>query len=460
MRAKQIFESPDSIRVPNGPWIEWDMVEYEPVTFCWYEGKLYWSDEIVDRNSGDPGARDFGNKDKRVRTHSEIAKENDLRQDDDEYISRFNMDYPGRLWKAPKIISFWKYPPRDQMQNRLKELDDALGTDILSNPKWIIEIYVAEDIQDSRKLYDGRYGWINIPVTDYTGSDKVNAKELAAQHAMSPMDPRKLKRPISSGVKNKRGLDRLKWRQAMYAESVQENMINENPNVIMDPAAWEKRKTNPNYTPDKYGSEVSRYDDEGNIPFGYYGQGKNKFLVIGKSSDTHFNVWRKASKQLVDRKNNPRFEDVEKIVGPERGDRAGRLFPSYKVISFWTFPKDYKSLMELVKDLNSKIKDFQIDDTWLVELPAGEFKRHIESGEGGWGSWNLRAGHQEYIPVSQYKGGYKRSEEEMGIEHLKSPMKKLNKTVPKGFGSNSQKYQEKRRWERAKPFESYYPRLK
>ena len=247
-------------------------------------------------------------------------------------------------------------------------------------------------------------------------------------------------------------------KETIFGYPILSEKIFETPNNIINPQVWNRRKDNPSYTPSQKDT-LTYKGDESNIPFGYYGPKGERTLIIGKYSDTHFDVLRKAGRILVPRDSTLTNKEVWDLLGEQRGDRAGRLFPKYKTITFWSFPKTYEDLLKVIADLNKQIgPEIKIDDTWLVEIPSGEFKKGMESG-GGWGSWTPRVGHQEFIPVSQYKGGHKRSEEEMGMEHIKSPMQKLNKKVPYGVGSKHSKYKEKRNWERAKPFESYYPRL-
>lgn len=655
MRAKFIFESPDSFRDPKtNKFTEWDMVEYLPVTFGWYKGKLYWNDKIIKRRGEDSiriknaeiFPNFFGNKDERVVTHVELGEIEGLEWKDEDgdsrTVTRRQFKYPGRLWRKNKVITFWEFPEKGEMPEVLKELGDAIGEKIYGNPEWKIETNKFEESSDKRLF---------VSASEYKGSENYSAAELAADHAKSPL----LKRPNTSGpgklrsrtypgeipaktraeatkyaytenkkeivrsslnenpnaiylrdedmytdwdnltnivfskygddkvwssfnkpgdldthydlfrnVLNKakgedeinkiqrsapnsgRGLcsgrifpdqklitfwffpeDRkefddlirqmnveydlgiddtwevelpsermevkdsgwgdwypdensqyfipvskykggyerpkeeieqehekspllkkkkkvprgigsnqpdtrrpLKYRQAMYAESLKEESLNENPNAIIDPKEWEKRKDQPSYTPNKI-----EYDEAGAIPFGYYGDPPT--LVIGTSKQTHMHVLNKAKKK-----------DLIQTAGQfkERGRNSGRVFSEQKVISFWNFPKDYNELIKVVKDLETLTGlDIQNDPEWRVEIPSGEFKKALDKDEGSWGSWHPRVGQVAYIPISQYKGGHTRSEDELKIKHTDNPMEKERKrNLLKKLGKSTYGYVNKK----------------
>lgn len=218
--------------------------------------------------------------------------------------------------------------------------------------------------------------------------------------------------------------------------------IFENPNAIIPPDVWEKKKDQSSYTP-----KPIEYDSEGVIPFGFYGSSNT--LIIGTKNQAHMDLLKKAYKKGIIASRN----ELE-----ERGDNTGRLFTKQKVITFWNFPKDYNELVNVLKELEKETKlNILNDPEWKVEIPAGEFKEEIDK-KGSWGSWKPRIGQIKYIPIDQYKGGYKRSEAELGQEHIKSPLHKkkrtpwINTKKPTGL--------DRLKMRLAMQSESFYPRLK
>lgn len=362
-------------------------------------------------------------------------------------------DYEGRIWPEDRIIAFWQAPSKKTLTAILKRL--------LANPKlkqyglsW--SDYTNDFTFDLDEYY---FSYIDYPENpnDLDATDEFDVKLKRPEHTISPIN--KKSNPKKGFGSDKYGKEKpLKYRQALQTS---ESYLNENPNTIMRPEAWEKRKDNYNYTPKS--SEVVSHDLQESIPnvtFGYYGQGDKRRIFIHSGNSTHYDLFRDAARQLIskDERKGLKTNDVLKIVGSERGDLAGRLFPNQKVITFWTFPKDYNEFRSVIKDLNEKLKKnvltkFQIDDSWLVEIPSGEYKGALDSenNKSGWGTWHLRAGHQQYIPISDYKGGYKRSNAEMNIKHTESPYKPdFGYLYNKGF----------RKYAGNPQNEQYYPRLK
>jgi len=141
--------------------------------------------------------------------------------------TRSIMDVSGRLWKVPKVISFWLYPTKEEFPKVISDIGNAIKQpNMMNDPEWRVEVI----IQKSEKFEkSNKYDWSNaseiteyIPLKDYLGSDKRSSEELAQQHIASPMD--KLKKPKKSAyfkVRDKK-IKPLAWKQAMYAESIEE----------------------------------------------------------------------------------------------------------------------------------------------------------------------------------------------------------------------------------------------
>jgi len=181
----------------------------------------------------------------------------------------------------------------------------------------------------------------------------------------------------------------------------------------------------PNLEYNKYGEDIHSYgwspsyDDSDSHPFWIEG-GE---MILGDSKALH-------------------------PLGIKRNRRtySGRLWAKQKLISFWVYP-DNEKFIEIAKDLNRKLEErygrpFDIlgDSEWKVEILPIK-------------NWFNRRGKPfktELVPAMNYGGSAERSEEDLGKEHIKSPLLKQKKVIP-GFGSSNPKYIEKRMWQMAAP---------
>jgi|AntAceMinimDraft_18_1070375.scaffolds.fasta_scaffold08511_2 hypothetical protein len=222
-------------------------------------------------------------------------------------------------------------------------------------------------------------------------------------------------------------------------------LITENPNAIIDPKVWEKKKQDKSYTPSKI-----EYNTFGSVPFGYYGA--DKILITGHPEQTHYHLFNKASKRGLITNNS---------LIKERGENSGRLFKIQKIITFWNFPEDYNELIKVLNDLEKDTKFNIINDPeWKVEIPSGEFKNAMDSNKSSWGSWHPRIGHQDFISIKDYKGGFQRSEDELAQQHVFSPMDpRKKKKVPKSWETSKPNDLKRLKLRQAMYAESYYPRL-
>jgi hypothetical protein len=119
--------------------------------------------------------------------------------------------YPGRIWINKKLISFWTYPPKEEMEDVIIELENAFRDDLGMN------IIIWDDIDYKIDVYIGGKNSLSklVPLRKYIGSDKRTSQELRMQHAMSPL----LKGKKVSYWKPKHYIP-LEWRQKIYAESI------------------------------------------------------------------------------------------------------------------------------------------------------------------------------------------------------------------------------------------------
>jgi len=438
MRAKFLNENPNAIYLRDKDQYEsWDHLE-----------------NIVFSKYGNDKVYSYHNKPRDLNTHYDLYSDlisNTERESEKDKIRKAAQHSgrgpsSGRIFPHQKLITFWYFPKdRKEFDDVIAQLDKKYNLGI--DNTWEVEIPTEVTARDMERGWGDWYPDENsqyfIPVSKYKGGYERPKEEVEQDHEKSPL--LKKKKEVPKGLGSKRYAERrpLKFRQAMYAESVKENLLNENPNAIIDPKEWEKNKNKPSHTPPKI-----EYDAPGAIPFGFFGS--DDTLVTGTSNQTHMHVLNKAKKKGLIR-----------TAGElkERGRNSGRVFSEQKVITFWNFPKDYEELIKVVKSLEEET-DIKIlnDPEWRIEIPAGEFKRALDSDQGSWGSWHPRIGQVAYIPIDQYKGGYARSKDELGQEHIKSPLLKKKKSIgswgsgkPRGIDRLKMKYA---------MGESFYPRLK
>lgn len=106
----------------------------------------------------------------------------------------------------------------------------------------------------------------------------------------------------------------------------------------------------------------------------------------------------------------------------------GRLWKERKMISFWVYPE--KDLFfKMIEGLSARLSryyneniDILRDPEWKIEiLPQ---KKEAWRGLAYVKERNPEVWHSELIPVKDYEGSAQRSAEDLGQEHVKSPMQK------------------------------------
>lgn len=106
----------------------------------------------------------------------------------------------------------------------------------------------------------------------------------------------------------------------------------------------------------------------------------------------------------------------------------GRLWKERKMISFWVYPE--KDLFfKMIEGLSARLSryyneniDILRDPEWKIEiLPQ---KKEAWRGLAYVKERNPEVWHSELIPVKDYEGSAQRSAEDLGQEHVKSPMMK------------------------------------
>jgi len=141
------------------------------------------------------------------RTHEEIRY--DYNNNNEVPQGRQEFKFSGRLWTRNKIITFWKYPPKNKMAQRIKELNKEakerkLDIKIDFN-KWKIEIVVDKNGKYLEKFQSGYWDSpkyegksVIIPLGNYAGSAKRTKKDTGVSHMLSPVD-KQINKIISKG---------------------------------------------------------------------------------------------------------------------------------------------------------------------------------------------------------------------------------------------------------------------
>ena len=141
--------------------------------------------------------------------------------------SRSDFDYPGRLWKRAKVITFWTYPSPSKLKGLIKQLNKAFDNrweDVeIDMNSWNIEVVADKDgkwagkvnpmkaWKDEEFLHWGRKTVI-IPLALFNGSAKRSSAEKGKSHMISPLirkrDPEKLKN-YWKGLMKKKYTDKM-----------------------------------------------------------------------------------------------------------------------------------------------------------------------------------------------------------------------------------------------------------
>jgi len=134
--------------------------------------------------------------------------------------------YPGRIYIDQKIITFWSYPTREQLDIIIPIMERKLNLKIWNN-EWLIEVYFDEngnifDLGDKSitPKYD-RYNGTNrfIPIEEFSGSLNISEEERD-EHTKSPLFKKKKEVPSTFGSNRYSSKLPLIKRQELFTEGV------------------------------------------------------------------------------------------------------------------------------------------------------------------------------------------------------------------------------------------------
>jgi len=226
-----------------------------------------------------------------------ISKRNDDSYSINKHVNIFeqgrDLDYPGRMWLDAKFISFWEYPPENEMKYILKQIEKAYNygkkyfkivfktsdgelkdhnlekrngnyyyyeekvyladgqDEDFKNHGWNARIFYSleengfhfdddwkieiVDIGGVNKYYSNReYPEKIVPLSDYLGSDKRSEEEVKAPHLMNPKEKEeywKKNRLTDWGSELKAKKNPIWWEQA---KRTSENVLSFDSYLILE----------------------------------------------------------------------------------------------------------------------------------------------------------------------------------------------------------------------------------
>ena len=184
-----------------------------------------------------------------------------------------------------------------------------------------------------------------------------------------------------------------------------------------------------------YRKEIAAATNPDAYAFGYY---DDKF-EISKRGGTHDTIFTRAKNQKAKQEKDAEWT---RFIW----DYPGRIWVDKKIISFWKYPKDAKTLKKIVEDLETSLKIKIWDDS--------EYKIEINEMESDsidpWDAYTEDS--VKLIPLKDYF-----KSEDVSVEKFKTPHKKADPGG--GYGSNHPKYYNKQKEKMYMAAENYYPLL-
>jgi hypothetical protein len=298
-----------------------------------------------------------------------------------------NMQYPGRLWKDSKIITFWVFPDKNIFQKMCSSFEKE-HIKILNNG-WLIVINTIDGEIKIKNSDDDKYYEVDwedeldneiIPVEDYVGSEDAPEEDYL-MHLQKPIDKKGKAKDRLSGWEPKKFKYQLpdetevEARNRVTKYKYQENVFFSN---IGTPDALDL----PN------GDELYDSDDDA-IPFEWCpieGQ-----LAIGDYGSNHY--------QLYNRCKNREY--------------PGRLWEESKIMAFWLYP-DEKMFRIMCNALEKQKGLIILNNGWRVVINS-------EDGDGETVSET-----DKIISADEYAGSEDVPEEKY-LMHLQKPIDKKGK---------------------------------
>ena len=339
-----------------------------------------------------------------------------------------NFEFSGRVFVDEKIISFWEYPKKDELNKVLKDIENEINRIKTKYPDaWGVKELPDLKFDDSWKIdittdeVEKKDIGIQISVDDYTGQtkkEKAIAKVKAQEnpHVLSPADIRKKKR-IAPTKKLRAGMTPIQYQQFICTSEgktlADKSLLTEDPDTV--------------------------YDSEGNVKVEY--QGQNEFPFGYNKSEAwirdRFGFSKKEKNKRLEHAGKMRIGEIgrthgdigslysyyKEYAGNDRPDfkYAGRVFLDDKIISFWEYPEP-EDLQKVLKDIEKEsiriknkgmqdnIADIKFDDSWTIDIPAegdsnsGRVYGYDDDDYDDYDDYDSREETGIQIPIKDYTG--------------------------------------------------------
>ena len=166
--------------------LRWDLPK--SYAFGYYKDKMYISPE--------------------TKGHGSMGPEDERKT---KIFSRNDFKFPGRIWTHQKLISFWIYPDKKELDKILVDLSILINVHF-DDPEWGIEIL------DEHMVYQ------NVSISEYTGSKEVPYEDLSKQHVVSPLLKPRREVPYGFGSKNPSYQPKRAWDMASLTSESASNI--------------------------------------------------------------------------------------------------------------------------------------------------------------------------------------------------------------------------------------------
>lgn len=136
-------------------------------------------------------------------------------------------------------------------------------------------------------------------------------------------------------------------------------------------------------------------------------------------------------------------DDIARI-DRNKMDYPGRFWTNYQIISFWKYPENNVKMKKICKDLSDEFykkykKRIDFYNDYKVEIIVDSDTKEIQDKFSDMFGNIDDESHIEIIPVKQYKSSLFRSDYELNLPHVMSPIEKEKKGIVnkiKGFGAD------------------------
>ena len=219
-KNNKLTESPDRVLINNKVLVKYNSGIADDIVFGFYQGKaflglntyfLYKNENLLSTRFIDVIEHKINIEPNIFTAHYQIMRFNYLIGNTPNNfplnLDREDFDYPGRFWVDSKIISFWKYPPKEKLNELLSKLNQQLK--LLYNFTTNFYDYRIEIIKNTENIdttdIDNKVNWTEndlISIKDYINSQDNSLEDMRKMHLM-PSDEKKKQPQMQIALKDK-----------------------------------------------------------------------------------------------------------------------------------------------------------------------------------------------------------------------------------------------------------------